>query len=178
MYTTTISSTTCAIKLATSLKYKHYGGFEYQAEVGLLSRNILIQGDQYNSEPTDNSPIGMRDSRSTFIISIFENEVNLSSQYVWSLLSFSYHLACKFNNDDYGTYPCPDKFLTGFGVHILVTRPATTARFSGLEMFRAGQTNVMGRYYSKLSKSKDKNFYFAFFSVWQCYFFPFWNVAD
>jgi hypothetical protein len=45
-----------AIQLTTPLQYKHYGGSEYQAEVGLLSRNIVIQGDASNSEPTDTNP--------------------------------------------------------------------------------------------------------------------------
>jgi hypothetical protein len=39
-----------------------------------------------------------------------------------------------------------DKFITGFGVHVFVTAPATVARFSGVEVYRGGQTNVMGRY--------------------------------
>jgi hypothetical protein len=44
VYTTSISSTTCAVKLTAPLQYTHYGGFEYQAEVALLTRNILVQG--------------------------------------------------------------------------------------------------------------------------------------
>ncbi|KAK9805518.1 hypothetical protein WJX72_002989 [[Myrmecia] bisecta] len=33
------------LTLGGAVKYSHYGGPEYQAEVGLLSRNILLQGD-------------------------------------------------------------------------------------------------------------------------------------
>ncbi|GBG34875.1 G8 domain-containing protein DDB_G0286897 [Hondaea fermentalgiana] len=40
------------ITLTEALAYTHYGGPEYQGEVGLLSRNIVIQGDE-TSEPTD-----------------------------------------------------------------------------------------------------------------------------
>lgn len=58
MYTTTISSSVCAVRLTRPLSFTHYGGFEYQAEVALLTRNILIQGDQFNSEPTD-TQVGM-----------------------------------------------------------------------------------------------------------------------
>lgn len=45
-----------AVYLQSALKYTHYGGEEYQAEVGLLTRRFVIQGD-INSEPTDISPI-------------------------------------------------------------------------------------------------------------------------
>lgn len=100
----------CAVTFTTPLLYKHYGGFEYQAEVGLLTRNILIQGDPVNSEPTDISP-----------------------------------LSCKYGTSP-STYPCEDSFLTGFGVHVMVAFTATAGRFSGVEVFRGGQTNVLGRY--------------------------------
>lgn len=49
-----------AIKLRSALKYDHYGGAEYQAEVGLLSRRFLIQGDSA-SEPIDTLPLGCAD---------------------------------------------------------------------------------------------------------------------
>eukprot|EP01124_Arcella_intermedia_P022125 TRINITY_DN3233_c0_g4_i1.p1 TRINITY_DN3233_c0_g4~~TRINITY_DN3233_c0_g4_i1.p1 ORF type:complete len:1092 (+),score=168.98 TRINITY_DN3233_c0_g4_i1:472-3276(+) len=51
-----VSGNVAAIKLTTPLVYKHYGGTEYQAEVALLSRNIVIQGDEVNSEPADKYP--------------------------------------------------------------------------------------------------------------------------
>ena len=34
-----------AIQLSAPLVYMHYGGFEYQAEVALLSRNIVIKSE-------------------------------------------------------------------------------------------------------------------------------------
>jgi hypothetical protein len=92
------------------LIYKHYGGSEYQAEVALLSRNILIQGDPFSSEPTDNYPI-----------------------------------SCIYGTSP-STYPCDTTYLTGFGAHVMVEAPATTGRFSGVELTRVGQTNVLGRY--------------------------------
>jgi G8 domain len=98
-----------AIGFTPALTFKHYGGREYQAEVGLLSRNILIQGDSSNSEPTDLGPV------------------------------------C---NDPTGgsTYPCVDKHITGFGAHIFMTGSTVAGRFSGVQVFRGGQTNVLGRY--------------------------------
>lgn len=45
-----------AVYLESGLKYDHYGGAEYQAEVGLLERRFVIQGDA-KSEPKDQSPI-------------------------------------------------------------------------------------------------------------------------
>lgn len=81
---------------------------QMQAEVGLLSRSILIQGD-LSSEPTDvDQP------------------------------------ACADKN--FGSYPCPNKFLTGFGGHTMVIGSSAVAYFSGVEAFRMGQTNVLGRY--------------------------------
>lgn len=46
----------CAILLDRAINFTHYGGSEYQAEVALLSRNKLIQGDKVHSEPTDINP--------------------------------------------------------------------------------------------------------------------------
>eukprot|EP01087_Luapelamoeba_hula_P000813 TRINITY_DN105_c0_g1_i5.p1 TRINITY_DN105_c0_g1~~TRINITY_DN105_c0_g1_i5.p1 ORF type:complete len:1108 (+),score=125.47 TRINITY_DN105_c0_g1_i5:207-3530(+) len=109
VYKTGISSTVAAIQIDTPLNYTHYGGSEYQAEVGLLSRNIMVQGDA-NSEPTDNSPTVCTDS------------------------------------NDGSTYPCPNSYLTGFGGHIQVMGSSASGRFSGLEMYRMGQTNQLGRY--------------------------------
>jgi hypothetical protein len=44
------------------------------------------------------------------------------------------------------TVPCADSYLTGYGGHILVTGPGAVARVQGVELFRMGQTNVLGRY--------------------------------
>ena len=50
-----------AVYLTAPLAFTHYGGDEYQAEVGLLSRRFKIQGAKSNSEPSDVSPLGCYD---------------------------------------------------------------------------------------------------------------------
>lgn len=104
-YTQSIS----AIFVTTPAQYKHFGGREYQAEVGLLTRNILIQGDATGSAPTDGTDFVCRDPA-----------------------------------PGNSTYPCPDRYLTGFGAHVMVA--GSKGRFSGLEVYRGGQTNVIARY--------------------------------
>lgn len=107
---TNLGSGVTAIRLNAPLSYLHFGGREYQAEVSLLSRNIIIQGDEVNSPPIDT-----------------DNAV------------------CTSPNDG-STYPCEKKYLLGFGAHVIVHSEAASGRFSGVEMFRVGQTNVLGRY--------------------------------
>jgi hypothetical protein len=51
-----------AVVVSTPLRYNHYGGREYQAEVGLLSRRMVFQGHQNDSEPTDMLPIACNDT--------------------------------------------------------------------------------------------------------------------
>ncbi len=46
---TTLNAGVTAIQLDSPLSYKHFGGKEYQAEVSLLSRNIIVQGDADHS---------------------------------------------------------------------------------------------------------------------------------
>jgi G8 domain len=46
-----------AIQLRSPVKYQHVAIQNYQAEVGLLSRNIVIQGSSTDSEPTDKDPL-------------------------------------------------------------------------------------------------------------------------
>jgi len=104
-----VSATTCAVTVTKALLYKHYGGSAYQAEVALLSRNILVQGDQFTSEPTDTSKI-----------------------------------ACSTGGRS--TYACDNTYLTGWGVHIMVMGGSKAGRFSGVEVFRGGQTNQLARY--------------------------------
>ena len=53
-----------AITLTTPLQFSHYAGVEYQAEVALLSRNVLVEGDA-SSEPTDSSTTYYNASSST-----------------------------------------------------------------------------------------------------------------
>ena len=56
-----LGSGVVAVYLDTPVKYTHYGGDEYQAEVGLLSRRFKIQGDE-DSEPTDTTPLACSNS--------------------------------------------------------------------------------------------------------------------
>ena len=108
IYRTSLPNVT-AIRVSEPLAYKHFAGKSYQAEVALLSRRIVVQGDAQHSEPTD-----------------IDNPI------------------CY----DYGTstYPCNNKFLTGYGVHVRVEGSSATGRFEGVEIYRAGQTNVLGHY--------------------------------
>ena len=71
------------IQLNENLKFDHYAGVEYQAEVGLISRNILLKGD-------------------------------ISSE------------------------------TTKFGGHVISV--GNQARYSGVQLYRMGQKNVMARY--------------------------------
>lgn len=110
VYRTSLDSSVAAIQLDAPLDYQHYGGREYQAEVGLLTRNIVVRGDPFNSEPTDTANAVCKDATTN------------------------------------STYPCSDKYLTGFGGHVQVIGQGSTGRFSGVELYRMGQTNVLGRY--------------------------------
>jgi len=105
----TIYPNVAVVQVSQPFTYKHYAGKAYQAEVALINRRIIIQGDALNSEPTDNGDP-----------------------------------ACYDGGDS--TYPCNDKYTTGFGAHVRIEGPTSTGRFSGVEWFRVGQTNVLGRY--------------------------------
>lgn len=66
---TTLGANVCAVRVTEPLSYLHYGGREYQAEVALLSHNIVIQGEAINSPATDNQNVSCvvkTDSESTF----------------------------------------------------------------------------------------------------------------
>jgi hypothetical protein len=112
VWKTTLDPTIAAVELDSPLAYQHYGGREYQAEVGLLSRNIVVQGAATNSEPTDTANAICKDT----------------------------------TGGTNSTFPCPNKYLTGFGGHIQVIGSNGQGRFTGVELYRMGQTNVLGRY--------------------------------
>jgi len=98
------------IQLTSPLEhYHHAGAREYQCEVGLLTRNILVQGND-KSDPTDDQP-----------------------------------LACDASRSGWSTMPCPDTFLTGFGGHTIVVGKGE-GRLRGIEFWRMGMTNILGRY--------------------------------
>jgi hypothetical protein len=89
--------------------YHHAGEREYQCEVALLTRNILIQGNQ-QSEPTDTTP-----------------------------------LQCAADRNGWTLMPCPGTFLTGMGGHTMITGQGE-GRLRGVEFWRMGMTNIVGRY--------------------------------
>jgi len=108
------SETGAAIRVSTPVQSRHVAIASYQAEVGLLTRSIKIQGAA-DSEPTDPDPGNCADS---FL--------------EWAR---------------YGdpSQPCMDKELTGYGAHVMV-RNGGKGYVEGVEFFRVGQTNVLGRY--------------------------------
>ena len=101
-----------AIQVSSPVQYRHVATGNYQAEVGLLSRTILIQGSSTDSEPSDPDP-----------------------------------LDCSGEAYNYGdrSRPCPNTELSGYGAHIMV-HGGGRGFVEGVELFRVGQTNVLGRY--------------------------------
>jgi len=106
-----VSGVKAVVYLTSSVQYSHVANSGYQAEVGLLSRMITIQGSADDSEPTDPDPL----------------TCSGSARY-----------------GDTGR-PCSDKELTGFGGHIMV-HSGGQGYVEGVELYRMGQTNVLGRY--------------------------------
>ena len=98
------------MRLDAPLLFDHYGGDEYQAEVGLLSRRIKIRGSPSDSDPWDAEPV-----------------------------------AC-YETSGYGSYPCEDSYLTGYGGHVILRGAGAIGAVSGVEFERMGQTNFEGRY--------------------------------
>jgi G8 domain len=103
-----------SITLANLTKHKHIANSGYQAEVGLLTRMITIQGSATDSEPTDLDPLNC----------VLPNGSNR-----------------------YGDTraPCGFKEITGFGGHVMVHQNGR-GYVQGVEFYRMGQTNVLGRY--------------------------------
>jgi G8 domain len=102
------------VTVAARLVYDHIANGGYQAEVGLLTRMITIQGSATDSDPTDTDPMN-----------------------------------CNLPNgkDRYGDTgaPCGFKEITGFGGHVMVHQNGR-GYVEGVEFYRMGQTNVLGRY--------------------------------
>ena len=99
------------VYLQSAIVNKHVGIQAYQAEVGLLTRAIVVQGSAADSESTDS------------------NRIKCSGRWIHG------------NTDE----PCPNTGLTGFGGHIII-RDGGRGYVEGVELFRMGQTNVLGRY--------------------------------
>jgi len=106
------------LNLTSSAQYDHIANEFYQAEVGLLTRKIMVQGAQDDSPPTD---IGT------------------------GTCTFLDHDGNEENVNGYNQITCPDTYLTGYGGHIMVHGQGT-GRVEGVELYRMGQTNVLGRY--------------------------------
>ncbi|KAH8054360.1 hypothetical protein JL721_10482 [Aureococcus anophagefferens] len=53
--------------------------------------------------------------------------------------------AC-YESNGYGSYPCEDSYLTGFGGHVMLRGADAVGHISGVEFYRMGQTNFEGRY--------------------------------
>lgn len=114
------SHTLGAVTVTEPLSAHHYAAErEYQAEVGLLSRTITVEGDAADSPPTDTHDA-------------------VCSEATDGSISNSKKRHTK--------YPCPDKYLTGHGGHVIFVGENVTARVSGVEFHRMGQTNAFGRY--------------------------------
>jgi hypothetical protein len=105
------------VYLKDPLDYRHTANSNYQVEVGLLTRTLKIQGAADDSEPTDPDPA---------------NCWHPWAETEWSLYFES-------------TQPCLDKQLTGFGGHMFV-HSGGIGHVEGVELYRMGQTNVIGRY--------------------------------
>ena len=105
------SPTGTAIQVSSPVQYRHLATENYQAEVGLLTRTIKIQGSQADSEPTDPDPL---------------NCTGISR---------------------YGdsSRPCGNTGITGYGAHVMVYGSGV-GYIEGIELYRVGQTNVLGRY--------------------------------
>jgi hypothetical protein len=105
------------VTFTAAVAHRHYAGLrEYQAEVGLLTRRIRLEGDA-GSEPTD-TPTG----RCTHIGRVGEpNGDGTIDQELFTII------------------PCTeDHYLTGYGGHVMIKMGAV-ARVSSVEFFRMGQ---------------------------------------
>jgi hypothetical protein len=164
------------ITLQEPLAHRHYAGVrEYQAEVGLLTRSIRIQGDA-SSEPADVPSVGERCThigrvgetngdgtikKELFtIIPCTENHYLTGyggllpslCVFLWAVVCGSVCVCCC-------QYVCVSVLSASSRALILPTSttppPAlghtliktnATARISSIEFFRMGQTNTLGRY--------------------------------
>jgi hypothetical protein len=96
----------------------HIARPEYQAEVGLLTRTITIQGSVADSPPADSA---------SSTCQLYNDNNDATSAF------------------GYDQVVCPDKYLTGYGGHIMV-HSGGVGYVEGVELYRMGQTNVVGRY--------------------------------
>uniref|UniRef100_A0A7S3L0I4 G8 domain-containing protein n=1 Tax=Amphora coffeiformis TaxID=265554 RepID=A0A7S3L0I4_9STRA len=104
------------VTVTEPLEYRHVGHASYQTEVGLLTRNIVIQGAADDSEPSDPDPLNCTIDPGQLYYLGYDKTMGA---------------------------PCPYTETTGYGGHILVEGEA---QVEGVELVRMGQTNVQERY--------------------------------
>jgi len=112
------SAVKAIVRLTSQVQHHHIARSEYQAEVGLLTRTIKVQGAENDSEPTD---------LPTETCDILNHNGGVESIF------------------GYDQFTCPDTYLTGFGGHIMV-HDNGVGYVEGVELYRMGQTNILGRY--------------------------------
>jgi hypothetical protein len=129
------------VHVVEQVNYQHTSNEFYQVEAGLLTRTIVIQGSFGDSEPIDPDP----------------------GTCVFEQCGDEYHL--------YGVpQTCTMSELTGYGGHIMV-RAAGTGQVEGVELYRMGQTNVLGRYPIHFHMLEDcPNCYFRDSSVHRSFY--------
>ena len=114
------------VTLASALSYSHYAARgEYQAEVALLSRNVVVRGDA-TSVPTDAQPAN------TICADNKRSDVPCAPSYT-----------CEVGGTPSSN--CGPYYLTGHGGH-LMAGDSSTAKISSVEFHRMGRTNEVGRY--------------------------------
>jgi hypothetical protein len=105
-----------AVILQDPVVYQHVANSGYQGEVGLLTRMVKIQGN-LASEPTDPDHLNCQYGSTG------------TNRAIWG---------------DTGR-PCPNTELKGYGGHMMV-HDGGKGYVEGVELYRMGQTNVLGRY--------------------------------
>lgn len=106
------------VYLETAIANVHIARQEYQAEVGLLTRTIKIQGAELDSKPTDTTPSSC--------------QVVDHNNYAKTIFG-------------YNQVSCPNTYLTGYGGHVIM-HGGGKGFVEGVELYRMGQTNFLGRY--------------------------------
>ena len=114
------------VTLTSALSYSHYAARgEYQAEVALLSRNIVVRGDA-SSVPSDPQP------DDTTCADNKRSDVPCAPAY-----------DCEVNG--LSSSNCGPYYLTGHGGHLMAGE-SSSAKISSVEFHRMGRTNEVGRY--------------------------------
>jgi hypothetical protein len=149
MHVFTLANGMGAIHTNEALRFDHYASAEYQAEVALLSRRLVVQGDAADSLPTDAAQMACHPATASASASI----------------AASYGAF-------FSTLPCPESFLTGFGGHVMVSGGNAVGRLSGALLLRMGQTNALGRYpfHLHLVNRSGVNSYIRDSAVWKSYY--------